>query len=262
MSEDKLVSIIMNCHNGEKFLHESLNSILNQTYKNWEIIFFDNDSNDNSKKILEKFNDKRIKYFNTAKLLDLYKARNLAVEKCSGHYISFLDTDDLWTPDKLEKQINFIKENPEFKIVYSNYYVLENKKNKKFVKHKMQLPSGKITKELLESYSLGIATVLLEKSIFKKFKFNDIYNIIGDFDFFIKLSQKFKIGSIQEPLAFYRLHENNFSVKRSNLYIEELEQWIISNKKRFLTYQFSLSKQKILLIKLKIKYFFNRFLRF
>tara|TARA_B100001123_G_C15147619_1_gene962203 strand:- start:811 stop:1191 length:381 start_codon:yes stop_codon:yes gene_type:complete len=126
----------------------------------------------------------------------------------------------------------------------------------------MQLPSGKITKELLESYSLGIATVLLEKSIFKKFKFNDIYNIIGDFDFFIKLSQKFKIGSIQEPLAFYRLHENNFSVKRSNLYIEELEQWIISNKKRFLTYQFSLSKQKILLIKLKIKYFFNRFLRF
>ena len=257
-----LVSIIMNCHNGEKFLSESLKSVLNQTYRNWEIIFFDNVSNDSSKEILKKFNDKRIKYFRTNELLDLYNARNLAIEKCNGDYISFLDTDDLWVPDKLDKQLNFIKQNKQFKIVYSNYYVLNDKKKKKFVKHKMQLPSGSITQKLLDYYSLGIATVLLEKSIFKKFKFNDIYNIIGDFDFFIKLSQKFKIGSIQEPLAFYRLHENNFSVKRSNLYIEELEQWIISNKKRFLTYQFSLSKQKILLIKLKIKYFFNRFLRF
>ena len=254
-----LVSIIMNCHNGEKFLSESLKSILNQTYKNWEIIFFDNVSNDNSEEILKKFNDKRIKYFRSNKLLDLYKARNLAVEKCNGDYISFLDTDDLWTPDKLEKQINFVKQNTQFRIVYSNYYVLENKK--KFIKHKMQLPFGSITQKLLDYYSLGIATVLLEKSFFKKFKFNETYNVIGDFDFFIKLSQKFKIGSIQEPLAIYRLHGNNFSTKRSNIYIEELEQWISENEKELLLSKLSLRQQKILLLKLKIKYFFNRLFR-
>ena len=125
-----LVSIIMNCHNGEKFLSESLKSVLNQTYRNWEIIFFDNVSNDSSKEILKKFNDKRIKYFRTNELLDLYNARNLAIEKCNGDYISFLDTDDLWVPDKLDKQLNFIKQNKQFKIVYSNYYVLNDKKKR------------------------------------------------------------------------------------------------------------------------------------
>ena len=85
----------MNCHNGEKFLSESLSSILNQTYNNWEIIFFDNASNDKSREILKNYNDKRIKYFKNNKLVDLYKARNLAVDQCSGEYISFLDTDDL-----------------------------------------------------------------------------------------------------------------------------------------------------------------------
>ena len=59
-----LVSVIMNCHNGEKFLNESVKSVINQTYQNWELIFFDNLSNDNSKKILQSFRDKRIKYFN------------------------------------------------------------------------------------------------------------------------------------------------------------------------------------------------------
>ncbi len=257
-----LVSIIMNCHNGEKFLSESLKSVLNQTYRNWEIIFFDNVSNDSSKEILKKFNDKRIKYFRTNELLDLYNARNLAIEKCNGDYISFLDTDDLWVPDKLDKQLNFIKQNKQFKIVYSNYYVLNDKKKKKFVKHKMQLPSGSITQKLLDYYSLGIATVLLEKSIFKKFKFNEIYNIIGDFDYFIRLSQKFEIGSIQEPLAFYRLHESNFSTKKSNIYIKELEQWINSNEKELSLSRLSLKQQKKLLTKLKIKYFFSRFFSF
>ena len=79
-----LVSIIINCHNGEKFLEKSIESVFNQTYKNWEIIFLDNLSSDKSKEILQLFDDKRIKYYRTDNLVDLYKARNLAVEKCNG----------------------------------------------------------------------------------------------------------------------------------------------------------------------------------
>ena len=259
MSEHPLVSIIMNCHNGERYLAQSINSILKQTYSNWELVLFDNVSKDKSLSVVESFKDKRIKVFKSKNYISLYNARNLAIEKCNGEYISFLDTDDLWTEDKLEKQINFIKQNTQFKIVYSNYYVLENRKQKKFIKHKIQLPYGSITQQLLDNYNIGILTVFLEKSIFEKFKFNKIYNIIGDFDFFIKLSQEFKIGSIQEPLAFYRLHENNFSSQRKNIYIEELKQWINSNEKKLSLSGLSLRQQKILLLKLKIKYFFNRF---
>ena len=104
-----LVSVIMNCHNGEKYLRESIKSIISQTYNNWEIIFWDNCSNDKSKQILLSFNDKRIKYFYSKKILKLYHARNLAVKKSKGKYISFLDTDDTWDKNKLKIQINYLK---------------------------------------------------------------------------------------------------------------------------------------------------------
>ena len=108
-SKNSLISIIMNCHNGEKFLIKSIQSILNQSYKKWELIFWDNNSQDNSKEIALSFKDKRIKYFKTSKLSKLYHARNLAVRKAKGEYISFLDTDDWWAPNFLKKHIKKIK---------------------------------------------------------------------------------------------------------------------------------------------------------
>ena len=109
MTNKPLVSIIMNCYNGEKYLKHSIKSIINQKYVNWELIFWDNKSTDNSAKILKKFKDKRIKYFYAKKKTVLYKARNLALKKAKGKFIAFLDVDDLWTKDKLSKQI------PKFK---------------------------------------------------------------------------------------------------------------------------------------------------
>ena len=144
------ISIIMNCHNGSKFLNESLNSILSQSFKNWELIFFDNFSSDNSKQILQSYKDKRIKYYRSSEKLELYKARNLAVKKCSGDYICFLDTDDLWLTDKLEKQLGFFKSNDKIKILYSNYFVLSNKQKK--IKYSFNLPEGRISQKLLDNY--------------------------------------------------------------------------------------------------------------
>ena len=100
MSKSPLVSVIMNCYNGEKYLTDSLNSLLSQNYRNWELIFWDNISTDNSKKIFESYNDKRFKYYLAPKHEILYKARNLAIKKTSGDYIAFLDTDDIWSKDK------------------------------------------------------------------------------------------------------------------------------------------------------------------
>ena len=128
----------MNCHNGEKFLKESLRSVILQTYKNWELVFWDNKSSDKSKKILKKFKDKRIKYYYTNRFNTLYKSRQLAIKKCKGDYIAFLDTDDVWLSNKLEKQINFILLK-KYDFVYSNYYLkdLRNSKKKKalFIKN-------------------------------------------------------------------------------------------------------------------------------
>ena len=237
-----VVSIIMNCHNGEKFLHQSVQSVINQSYKNWELIFFDNISQDSSLSILGSFIDKRIKIFCSENFLNLYHARNEALKKTRGKYICFLDTDDYWTSDKLEKQVNYLENNKNHIMVYSNFYTLKD--NKKYIQNKNDLPAGNITKNLLNKYSICILTTCVKREAFQNNMFDKKTNIIGDFDFFIKLSCKYTIGCIQEFLGYYRHHDNNLSKKKLDLYIFELSQWIRDNNVKF-------KKQGISLLNLK-----------
>ena len=111
-----LVSIIMNCYNGERFLQESIKSVLSQTYENWELIFWDNQSKDKSAEIFKSFNDKRLKYYFAEKHTLLSEARNEAIKRSTGEFVAFLDTDDYWERDKLELQLPLFK-NPEVGVV-------------------------------------------------------------------------------------------------------------------------------------------------
>ncbi len=251
-----LVSIIMNCHNGERYLRESIKSIISQIYKNWELIFFDNQSTDDTKKIISKFNDKRIRYFKSKKFLNLYEARNLAILKAKGKYISFCDYDDWWNKDKLIKQIDYVKKNTKVNFIFSNLNIYNEKTKKSFL-HFKEMPSGKITQTLLNNYKLGILSVFMHKKLFKNNKFNKRYNIIGDFDFFLKLSLKEKFYCIQEPLAFYREHETNFS-KKTNLFAQEMDYWILKNSSKFKKLNYSLKRFKFNYYKLKLKQLIDR----
>ena len=196
----------MNCYNGEKYLKESLNSIINQTYKNWELIFFDNISTDGSKRILEQFKDQRIKYYKSEKFVNLYDARNLAIKKCSGNFVSFLDTDDSWFSDKLEKQIELYKKDPSCSLIYSNcnIYDEEKKTEKIFVKNK--LPQGKITQELLNDYRVGLLTILVKRDVFKN-------NLVRRADLFkpdfVLISAGFD-SKKNDPLGCFNLTDNGF----------------------------------------------------
>ena len=134
MDEQPLVSVIMNCFNGEKYLREAIDSVKAQTYQNWELIFWDNCSTDKSLKIIKKHKDKRIKIFKSKTFNNLYNARNLAIKRCKGKYICFLDVDDTWMKKKLEMQIKEISKDSSVKLLYTNYYVLFNDTKKKFKK--------------------------------------------------------------------------------------------------------------------------------
>tara|TARA_Y100000768_G_scaffold113266_1_gene83444 strand:- start:176 stop:964 length:789 start_codon:yes stop_codon:yes gene_type:complete len=251
-----LVSIIMNCHNGEKYLKQSINSIISQTYSNWELIFWDNLSKDESKNIVKDFDDRRIKYHSSKNFLKLYDARNHAIKKATGKYITFLDTDDYWIKEKLEKQVNFIKKNKKYKLIYSNFLILDEIKNTK-KKLSEYLPSGFITKKLLDNYRLGILSVFLDKEIFENYSFNKDYEIIGDFDFFINLSKNYEFGCINEPLAVYRLHESNFSKKKVNIHASEISDWLKVNNDKLKKQGYNTFNIKFLLFKLKLKSFLN-----
>jgi|TARA_Y100000389_G_scaffold142831_1_gene140921 glycosyltransferase involved in cell wall biosynthesis len=252
MKKAPLVSIIMNCHNGEKYLRQSIKSILNQNYKKWELIFWDNKSTDNSKKILFSFKDKRIKYYKSKKFTSLYKARNLAIKKAKGKYLSFLDTDDWWFKKKLNQQINLINNNNKINFIFSNVYRYNHKDKKKKLHFNNKIPDGKITQYLLNNYKVGILTVLINKKFFLKKKFNQNYNIIGDFDFFINLSIKENFYCIQKPLAYYRVHDNNYS-KRTKIYTNELGNWLKINSKRLKKKGYSLNSINYHYYKLKLK---------
>ena len=117
-----LISIIVNCFNGEKYLRKALESILSQTYTNWEVIFWDNRSSDNSKKIFSEFKDSRFKYFISNTHTTLYEARNNAINQSKGEILAFLDTDDWWDENKLEKQIVFFKDE-KVGLVHTNFYL-------------------------------------------------------------------------------------------------------------------------------------------
>ena len=129
MKSNNLVSIIMTCYNGEYFLDKAVKSIINQTYSNWELIFYNNFSNDRSLEIIQNFQEPRIKCFNSDKLLNLGQVRKKAIEACNGEYICFLDVDDYWVDNKIEKQILKFKENKYIDLVYTNYYLLNKNIN-------------------------------------------------------------------------------------------------------------------------------------
>ena len=119
-----LVSIIMNCYNSGRFLKEAIDSVYAQTYSNWEIIFWDNASTDNSSDIAQKYDD-RLKYYRNSKTTEIGEARNLALSKVSGNYLAFLDCDDLWMPNKLNLQVDLLENNFDSKFCYGGVHYID-----------------------------------------------------------------------------------------------------------------------------------------
>ena len=232
-----LISVIINCHNGEKFLNRCLDSVLKQTYQNWEIIFWDNCSTDKSKEIFFKYkdNDSRLNYFYSEKLTNLSIARNFAISKSQGRYICFLDVDDYWEKNKLYKQIEFLERNSAA-IVFTNFNIENsfNKKKKIFIKKKID--NSNIVDLLLKKYLVGISTIMFDKTKMKNYFFSNKYHIIGDFDFVMKTSLVDIVAGIDDVLVNIVQHENNETKKKFKLYVLELFHWYKNYKEDFKKY--------------------------
>ena len=216
----------MNCYNGEQYLQEALDSILAQTYNNWELIFWDNQSTDKSADIFLSYHDSRLKYFYAPQHTNLGKARNLAIEKTKGQWLAFLDVDDWWLPKKLEKQIPLFDDH-DVGLVYGNAWEFFEKKNKKIIYKKESLPKGRILNELMREYAISSATYVIRKKSLEslEYYFNDNFHIIGDFDINLRLAVKWKINCLQEPVAYIRKHDKNLSLLYREKEVDELKIW-------------------------------------
>ena len=136
------VSVIINCLNGERYLGEAIDSVYDQTFKNWEIIFWDNASLDNSAKIAASY-DSKIKIFKSNKTESLGKARNNAIKKATGDLIAFLDADDKWAPRKLEKQV-YLFNNQKVGLVFSRIHHFNISGILRDPWENFEIPTGKV----------------------------------------------------------------------------------------------------------------------
>ena len=209
-----LISIIMNCYNGERFLKSAIDSVFSQTYSNWEIIFWDNASTDNSAAIAKSY-DSRLKYYCATNTTVLGEARSQATNKTSGKYLAFLDSDDLWEVDKLEKQIQILGDgNGEIGLVYGRAEVVyESLKKSNFVHEKGKvLKSGDIFNELVKCNFITFSSVIVDKDLFLFCGgFPSNFKNSPDYAIFLRMSQKYLVGVVQSVCCKYRIHEGNLS---------------------------------------------------
>lgn len=208
------VSITICCYNSSKYIVQTVESALNQSFQDFEIVVVDDGSTDNTAKIISGFGDKRIRYFYQENR-GLSAARNKTIEFSKGQYITFLDHDDLWLPEKLEKQVAILDKDTSVGLVYSNFFVFDDIKMTRSAAYKNELPSGYIFKESINDYKVGILSVMVRKSLVSGLTqlFDEELEVIEDYDFFMRILYDTMAYYIHEPLAIYRKHGDMTSIK-------------------------------------------------
>lgn len=223
MSNSYKVTILMNCRNGEKYVDQALESIKAQTYKNWEVIFVDNQSTDRSIEIAKSFGDK-IKIISTPRPMSLCEGRVFARPYITGDFFCVLDIDDLWLPTKLEKQVNIMTAYPDVGVVYTNTIYFTDEGKESFAYNSIK-PSGMIFKDILREYFFSLETVMIRRSSMEKHDlyFSDRYNVSSDMELFTKLCYWEKVYYINEPLAKWRYGNTNESISQFLSFPREYE---------------------------------------
>ena len=207
--ENELVSIIMPSWNTGNFIAESIQSVINQTYKNWELIIVDDCSTDNTDEVVSFYKDQRIKYLKNEKNSGAAITRNKALREAQGEWIAFLDSDDLWAPEKLEHQINFMKNNG-YNLSFTEYEKIDEESKPLNV-----YVSGPemVNKRKMYNYDyIGQLTMMYSTKAFGLIQIKDIKK---NNDYAIRLQLYKKDGTcaylLKENLAKYRVRKVSIS---------------------------------------------------
>ena len=230
------VSVIIPTYNRAHLLPQAIDSVLNQTFKDFELIIVDNYSSDNTESVVKSYDDKRIRYFKNQNNGLIGVNRNYGIQKSRGEFIAFLDDDDLWLPEKLEKQVKLLNSNQELGLVYSDIYIIGSNGNllKDTYFHRVKPFRGNVFNELLVVNFICNLTVVVRKEALSKVGVFDLkYVIAQDYDLWLRLVECYPVDFIEQPLAKYRLHSESASQKNVVLSYQEEAQvkdyWLSRN---------------------------------
>lgn len=213
------VSVIIPTYNRSQYLRNSIDSVLNQSYQDFELIVVDDGSTDDSKEVLSKFNG-RIRYFYQENM-GVSAARNKGIREAKGEYIAFLDSDDTWAPEKLEKQMLLFKNKPEVSLQYSFARYKDNDLNYDDIRPRHV--SKNLQDFLYGDTVLPTPTVILRKYCLDKVGLfdEDLYGI-EDYDLWLRIVREFNIDFISEVLADVNICSDNLSKNSLKMYLSHI----------------------------------------
>lgn len=213
---EELVSIITPTYNCGKFIGETIESVLKQSYENWEMVIVDDCSKDNTKEVVEKYTkkDKRIKYHLLEVNSGAAVARTKAMELAQGKYMAFLDSDDLWSADKLERQLNFMKKN-NYNITCTQYEQIDEQGN--FINKTIPVKVKTDYNGILLTCPVGNSTVMYNVEKLGKFEVPNIRKRNDDALWLKMLKKEKYIYGMNDTLMQYRIRSNSISSNKISL---------------------------------------------
>ena len=214
-----LVTVLMPVYNGEKYLKEAIESILNQTFRNFEFLIIDDGSTDNSVKIIQSFNDLRIRLIRNESNIGLIKTLNKGLKLSNGKYIARMDCDDVSLPKRLSAQVNFMEKHPEIGVCGSWVKIIGLEK--KFI-NKYPQKHEEARAYLLFNTPFAHPAVIIRKEILEKYKleYDENYKHADDYEFWSRIINHTKISNIPKVLLHYRIHHESVSKKYSSIQTE------------------------------------------
>jgi len=255
-----LVSVIMNVRNGAAFLREALDSVMAQTFADWELIVWDDRSSDDSARIVGEYHDDRVRYFLSPDQTPLGAARNRAIQQATGEWLAFLDQDDVWLPHKLEKQTALIEDGVG--IIYGRTVLFDSRRGHvrdyDYFHEFEALPEGDIFTELFRhACFIAMSSAVLRRSAVAEVGgVPDTIQVVPDYYLYVAIARHHRARAVQDVVCRYRLHTGSMSASRHHrlrLHEEPLsivKQWADSldpllSRYRRMTYSTSLAVEEM-----------------
>lgn len=220
------VSINLCCYNSEKYLRETLDSIVNQTYNDWELIIINDGSSDSTESIVYEYINQGFPIiYHYQENKGLGYSRNEALKRSQGEFIAFIDHDDIWLPEKLEKQIPLFDKNPGVGLVICDTIFFNKKGDVKQLYVKKKPPIGNVFRNLLTGYFISLETAVLRRVALSSLDewFDPRFNMIEEADLFTRIAYNWELGYVDEPLAKWRMHHSSLTFCRKELFPKEKE---------------------------------------
>ncbi len=217
MNNNPRVSVIMNCLNSSKYLREAIDSVMKQTFDDFEIVFWDNCSTDSSPEIARSYGEK-LRYFRGDKIVCLGAGRNLAITQARGEFIAFLDCDDLWEPEKLERQVALFDANPRVGLVTTDTVMFDGDHVLRHVFKGAQPGRGKVFAELMLRQWITMSSAIVRREALQGLTpgsewnggwFDESLNVCEEADVFYRIAHDWELDYVDAPLTKWRVHSSS-----------------------------------------------------